>query len=168
LMAEVARATGEAFAATDPEHATDHRRNAQQVAGELETLAADIGALLGGECTFDEVIVSHEAYAYLLAPHGKTQHGVAGAAPEAGASAAQLAELVAEIREAGIGHVLAEPVEGRGDAEALAREAGAELREVNPLEGVDAAQRELGYPELLRQQAQTFATALCCEGRPTP
>lgn len=65
------------------------------------------------------------------------------------ASAGELAEIVAEIREEGFTHVLTEPVEGREGAETVAREAGVELLEISPLDAVTEEQAERGFPELV-------------------
>lgn len=162
LMAQVATRLGEAFAAADPQRAATYQDRAATVSGQLSQAAADVEGLLGGDCEFDEAIVSHEAYGYLLEPFGKRQHGVAGVAPEPGASGADLAALVDEIQAEGLRYVLAGPEEGRADAEALAAEAGVELLEILNLEAVTPAQAETGYPDLLRAQAETFATALGC------
>jgi zinc transport system substrate-binding protein len=163
LMAGVAERTGEAFAAADPGGAATYEANATALAADLELLDRELAAVLS-DCRFSEAIVSHEAYGYLLEPHGLAQRGIAGTDPEAGASPAQLAELTEQIRAAGITAVLTEPVEGRADAEALAQEAGVRLLEINPLEIVSDREFEVGYLELLRQQASTFAQALECAG----
>ncbi|MGH8933081.1 MAG: metal ABC transporter substrate-binding protein [Egibacteraceae bacterium] len=165
LMAGVAERVGDAFAAADPANAQVYRDNATQVTQQLEALDEEIARMLS-RCELDEAIVSHEAYAYLLQPHGLTQHGLSGVNPEAGGSPADLAELTVQIRAEGIPAVLAEPFEGRSDAEALAREAGVQLLEIDPLEVATPQQVEVGYPDLLRQQASTFATALRCAGVP--
>jgi zinc transport system substrate-binding protein len=162
IMAEVAERVGAAFAAADPSRAEMYRENAAGARDELMGVRGDLDDLLGGPCRLDEAVVSHQAYGYLLRPFGHTQHGVTGINPEAGASSAELAELVAEIRAQGIGHVLVEPVEGRSDAEVVAREAGVELLEVSPLDAVTDAEAGTAFPELLRQQARQFATALGC------
>ncbi len=132
--------------------------------GEVVSAAEVAGddALLGGDCAFDEAIVSHAAYAYLLQPYGKTQHAVTNVSAEGDASAGELAEIVGEIREEGFTHVLAEPVEGREGAEAVANEAGVELLEISPLDAVTEEQAAAGLPDLVRAQAETFATALGC------
>ncbi len=163
LMARVAARTGEAFAAADPGGAAAYEANATALAADLELLDRELAAVLSG-CRFSEAIVSHEAYGYLLEPHGLAQRGIAGTNPEAGASPAQLAELTEHIRTTGVTAVIAEPVEGRTDAEALAQEAGVRLLEINPLEIVSDQEFEVGYIELLRQQASTFAQALECTG----
>jgi zinc transport system substrate-binding protein len=68
IMAEVALATGEAFAQADPGEAATYRSNATQVAAQLRSLDSELAGLLGGQCRFDEAIVSHAAYGYLLTP----------------------------------------------------------------------------------------------------
>ncbi|HWH29982.1 MAG TPA: metal ABC transporter substrate-binding protein [Mycobacteriales bacterium] len=162
VMAEVAERTGAAFAAADPDAADAFTANAERVADELRALDGELDETLA-ECRFDEAIVSHAAYGYLLSPRGIEQHAVVGAASgEAGASGSELAEIVAEVREEGFTHVLAEPVEGRADAEAVARETGIEMLDVFPLDVVEEREAEAGYPALLREQAAAFATALGC------
>lgn len=161
LMAEAASAVGDAFASAEPGDADAFRVRAAEVRDELLALGDELDDTLG-DCEQDEALVSHEAYAYLLRPRGLDQLGIAGNEPEAGASPARLAELVEEVERRGIRAVLAEPVEGRADAEALAREAGVELLEIDPLEVVSPADYERGYPSLLREQAERFARALDC------
>lgn len=163
LMAQLATATGEAFAAADPTNEADYRASAETTAQELRQLEGDLADLLSA-CRHDEVIVSHEAYAYLLAPHGLTQHGISSAAGHAEASPQDISRLVEEIHAEGITAVLSEPVEGRNDAETLAREAGIELIEILSLDIVDQAQAEVGFPALLREQAEAVARAAQCEG----
>ena len=161
IMADVAVEIGDAFATVQPENAAAFRSRARAVREELLTLADEVDELLTG-CRLREALVSHEAYAYLLNPRGLDQLGIAGNAPEAGASPARLAEVTDEVRRRGIRAVLAEPLEGRSDAEALAREAGIDLLEIDPLEVVSPGDQPRGYPALLRQQAERFAEALEC------
>lgn len=161
VMTDVARRVGEAFAAADPDHSDEYAANAAAVTGELEDLDAEIDALLA-DCRFDSVIVSHEAYAYLLGPRGLQQEGISDAAGHGEASPQRLAALTERIRDEGIPAVAAEPQEGRADAEVLAAEAGVDLVEVDPLELPGEDHLSAGYPQALREQAEAFATALDC------
>ena len=163
LMAELATASGESFATADPERAETYRANAEALRTQMLELADEIAAKLE-RCKHDEIIVSHAAYAYLTAPHGLEQHGISGAAGHAETSPADLAELAEEITSAGIPAVLAEPVEGRADAETVAREAGVELIEIYALDIVDEATAEKGFPTLLLEQADAVARAAECAG----
>ncbi len=161
LVAQVATSLGDALATADPGNAGRYRAEAERVADELTALDREIAGLLT-DCRFDEIIVSHEAYAYLLAPHGLSQHGISAAAGHAAASPRRVAELAAEIRDEGIPAVLTEPVEGRTDAEAVAREADVDLIDIYSLDIVDDDQAARGYPTLLREQAQAVARAAQC------
>lgn len=162
IMAEVAAAAGEAFAVADPGNAENYRRNAAAVSDDMAALGADLDALLSGDCRFEEAIVSHAAYAYLLTPYDKAQHAVTNVSAEGDAAAGELAEIVGEIEEEGFTHVLAEPVEGREGAEAVATETGVELLEIFPLDAVTDDQAAAGLPDLVRAQAEAFSTALGC------
>jgi zinc transport system substrate-binding protein len=162
-MARVAEAIGEAFARADPDAGQAYRSNAAALHDQLVDLDAEIDDLLSG-CRLTTAIVSHEAYAYLLEPRGLQQEGISGAAGHGEASPGRLADLTERIRDERIPAVLAEPVEGRADAEALAAEAGVDLLDIEPLEVVTGEQHAIGYPTLLRQQAETFAAALDCPG----
>ncbi|MDQ3462829.1 MAG: hypothetical protein M3471_07355, partial [Actinomycetota bacterium] len=82
--------------------------------------------------------------------------------PEAGAASGELAELVEEIETENFSHVLPEPVEGREGAETVAREADVDLLEISPLDAVTNEQADVGFLELVRNQAAQFATALGC------
>ena len=161
LLAPVATALGEAVAQADHEHAAQYRSAAQRVAGELEAAADEVDGMLDG-CRHDTVIVGHEAFAYLLEPHGITQQGISGAGGHSEASPADIAALVTQIREQSLDAVLTEPVEGRTDAEAVAREAGVDLIEIYSLDIVTDEQAAKGFPQLLREQAQAVAQAAGC------
>ena len=165
LMAEIALAMGDAFAKADPQGAEQYTANAERASNDLVAAAEQMGAMLA-DCEHSEVIVGHEAFAYLLAPHGLVQHGISGAGGHSEASPADIAELTAEIREQGIPAVLSEPVEGRTDAEAVAREAGVEVVDIYSLDIVEPEQASEGFPALLLQQAEAVAQAAQCAGAP--
>jgi zinc transport system substrate-binding protein len=163
VMADIALRMGDAFATADPDNAEQYTATAAVVADDLAAVDEQVAGMLGA-CEHDEIIVSHEAYGYLLAPHGLAQHGISGAGGHSEASPADIAALTAEIREEGIPAVLSEPVEGRTDAEAVAREAGVEIIEIYSLDIVDDEQAAEGFPALLVQQAEAVAQAAQCAG----
>jgi zinc transport system substrate-binding protein len=162
-MATVAVRTGEAFAAAHPAGAEGYLAGAARVAAELRALDAELSTLLSG-CRHDRVVVSHEAYAYLLAPHGLEQVGVSPPGAHGEASPRDITELAAAVRDAGIDLVLSEPVEGRAGAAAVAREAGVGLADIYSLDIVSPREAAAGYPELLRRQAAAVARAAECAG----
>lgn len=162
IMQDVAEAVGEAFAAADPDRESAYRANAEAAAAELAEVGAHADQRLGGDCARDAAIVSHEAYQYLLEPYGHDQVGISGAGGHAEATPQRLAELTERIEERDITAVLVEPLEGRRDAEALAREADVELIDIHPLGSVDDETRPRGLPEMLTEQIDAFADVLGC------
>ena len=162
VMADVALAVGEAFAAADPSGAQAYRSRAADAASEFQRLRRDLDDLLGRECRFDEVVVSHVAYSYLAQPRGKALRGITGANPESGASPGELNRLVEFVEREGLRHVVAEPFEGRADAEAVAAEAGVEVLDIFPLDAVPPGRGGVSLIELARDQTSTLATAYGC------
>lgn len=165
LMSDVATAIGEAFARADPDQADAYEAAAAATAEELAAAEAEIDARLSG-CAHQRAVMGHEAWAYLLEPRGIEQVGVSGTGGHGEASPQRLAELADLIEDADIPGVFAEPVEGRENAEALAREAGVDVFEVDPLEvAADTGEwRQRGYLDLMWEQVDTFATGLRCQG----
>jgi zinc transport system substrate-binding protein len=161
IMAEVAEEIGQVMADMDTDNTDVLVANSEALHDELRALEGELDTLLE-DCTRDYAIVSHEAYAFLLEPRGFEQEGISGAGGHGDASPQRLAELTEKIRDEDIPAVLAEPLEGRADAESLANEAGVDLLEIDPLEIGQDELFEMGYVEALRQQAQTFATAMEC------
>ncbi|HUH06701.1 MAG TPA: metal ABC transporter substrate-binding protein, partial [Egibacteraceae bacterium] len=161
VMAQFAIAVGEAFAQADPAAAGQYRDRADGVAATLDGLHREIDELLA-DCRHDTVIVSHEAYAYLLSERGIRQEGVSGAGGHGEATPQRIAALVDTIRRDRITAVLTEPVEGRQDAESVAAEAGVDLIQIYSLDIVDDQQRASGYPQLVLEQAEAVARALEC------
>jgi zinc transport system substrate-binding protein len=160
-LAAAAPAVAEALAAVDPADAAGYRARAAATAAGLRGLHRQVAALFTG-CRVRTAVVSHAAFAYLLAPHDLEQLSVSEGAGHAEASPARLAELAKAIRAQRLTAVLAEPVEGRAAAATLAREAGVAVRDVDPLESPAPADRAAGYPALLLRQAETFADVLEC------
>jgi zinc transport system substrate-binding protein len=162
-LAEVAVAIGDAAAQADPQAADEYRANADDVASSLRSLADEVEGLLT-DCRHDTVVVGHEAFAYLLEPHGLEQHGISEAGGHSEASPRDISELAAEITEQQLPGVLSESVEGRTDADAVAREAGVDVIEVSSLDIVTPEQSEREFPALLLEQAQAVAQAAECPG----
>jgi zinc transport system substrate-binding protein len=161
LLAEVAEAVRTAAAAANPAQDDAYTANYQRVMAELDQLDTEVSELLSS-CRHDQVVVGHEAFAYLLEPHGLTQHGISGAGGHSEASPRDISALAAKVRELGLPAVLSEPVEGRTDAEAVAREAGVEVVEILSLDIVEDEDAQRGYPALLIEQAQAVARAAGC------
>ena len=161
LLVDVATEIGTAAAQANPENAEQYVANAERTARELTALADEVRTTLS-DCKRDQVVVGHEAFAYLLEPYDLQQRGISGAGGRSEASPQDIARLAARVRDLGLPAVLSEPVEGRPDAEAVASEAGVEVIDIYSLDIVDEARAEQGYPALLLEQAEAVAAAAEC------
>lgn len=160
-LQSVATAIGERFSAADPEHADTYRANASALVADLATLDSELEQGLA-DCGSDELVTAHVAFAYLAARYGLAQEGVAGLSPDAEPDAATLRELTAHIREHGVTTVYAETLVDPALAETLARETGATVAVLDPLEGLTDASKGADYLEVMRSNLATLRTGQQC------
>lgn len=99
IMQDIVRAVADALADRDPAGAVGYRRRAREVVDELERLDRQYAMSLEG-CTYNTLVVTHEAFGYLAGRYGLAEVGVAGLSPEAEPSADRL-NAVADVIELG-------------------------------------------------------------------
>lgn len=126
-------AVGEAFASADPANADGYRSRATAFADELTALDA---AFTEGLATCDRrlLVTGHEAFGFLAAAYGLEQAGVTGLSPEAEPTPARLAEIHALVERQGVTTVYAESRLPADTIEAIARDTGAVVGVLDPLE----------------------------------
>lgn len=162
IMADLADAFGQALGDLEPAHADAHVAAAAGVAETLRALGAEAAARLSA-CERTVAVVSHEAFGYLLHPHGLRQAGVSPAGGEVEASPRRVAALADLVASEGLPAVLADPHVASRAAEAVARAAGVEVVAVSALDALPPEAAAAGYPALLRQQVDAFADVLGCD-----
>lgn len=118
----------------DPDGRMHYAAGAAAFRRELEALSRRYAQVLAG-CRRREFVTSHAAFGYLAARYGLREVPIAGIDPEGEPSPARLREIVAFIRASGTAVVFAEPGGQDRVAEAVAREAGARVSTLDPLEG---------------------------------
>ena len=157
----VVTAIGERFATADPAHAADYRANAAALVADLETLDGEFAAGLE-RCRSDELVTGHAAFAYLADRYGLSQEGIAGISPDAEPDAATLRELTAHVKEHGVTTVYSETLVDPALADTLARETGAEVAVLDPLEGLTDASKGSDYLEVMRSNLATLKAGQEC------
>jgi zinc transport system substrate-binding protein len=160
-LADVATALGEDFARRDPANAADYRANAAALVTDLEGLDADFRAGLA-QCRSRELVTGHAAFGYLADRYGLHQEGVAGVSPDIEPDAATLRDLSAHVRATGATTVYAESLVSPALAETVAREAGARVAVLDPLEGITDASRGRDYLEVMRANLATLRAGQEC------
>lgn len=125
-----ARAMLEALCVADPEGAAFYRENYGILAAEIVALDTELLALFA-DVERRVFLVYHPAWGYFAEAYGLEQRTVEVEGKEP--KPAQLAGLIDEARESGIGVVFVQPQFPRQSAELLANEIGARVVRADPL-----------------------------------
>ena len=159
--ADVVDAIAERFAKTDPDHAADYRANAKEFTGELTQLDEDLASGLGN-CQSTDLLTSHAAFAYLADRYGFHQESVTGLTPDEGGSPAALAKVVKHIADEKITTIYAETLVPSEVADTVARDAGAKVAVLDPIEGLTDESAGSDYVEIMRSNLKTVRTGQGC------
>lgn len=160
-LADVATAVADDLARRDPANAADYRANAAALVADLDRLDAEFRTGLA-QCRTRELVTGHAAFGYLADRYDLHQEGVAGVSPDMEPDAATLRDLSAHVRDAGVSTVYSESLVSPALAETVAREAGAEVAVLDPLEGITDASRGRDYLEVMRANLATLRTGQDC------
>ena len=116
------------------------------------------------ECARREVVVTHKAFSYLTRRYRLEQVAVMGLAPESEPNPAALAAIVRFARQGKVTAIFLEPLVSPRLAETLAREVGAKVLSLNPIEGVttEEAAAGKGYTDLMAQNLESLRAGLGC------
>ena len=160
-LADVATALGEDFARRDPANATAYRASAATLVAELDGLDTEFRTGLA-QCRTRELVTGHAAFGYLAERYDLHQEGVAGVSPDVEPDAATLRDLSAHVRDAGVTTVYSESLVSPALAETVAREAGARVAVLDPLEGITGVSRGHDYLEVMRANLATLRAGQEC------
>ncbi|HYI74351.1 MAG TPA: metal ABC transporter substrate-binding protein [Gaiellaceae bacterium] len=130
---------------------------------ELQDLDIDYRRGLA-DCDRRVIVTTHAAFGRLARRYGLTELSLAGRSPEAEPSPRELEELVAQVESSGATTIFAEPLVSDEVARTVARESGATLATLDPIEGLSEEQIEAGedYLTVMRSNLATLREALGC------
>lgn len=112
-------------------------------------------------CASRDLVVSHEAFAYLADAYGLTQIGISGLSPDAEPSPARMKEVADLVTSKGITTVYYETLVDPKVAQTIADETGAFAAKLDPLEGL--VQGSTGnYDSIMRDNLETLRTGQGC------
>ncbi len=154
LYARVAQSVARALGDEQAAHPLAHRLTELDL--ELEHGLAD--------CRRREVVTSHAAFGHLTAAYGLEQISIAGLSPEAEASPKDLERVAELVRERGATTVFVEPLASPAEAETIARETGAQVATLDPIEGLSREQLDRGedYFSVMRANLAALRKGLGC------
>jgi zinc transport system substrate-binding protein len=119
----------------DPDGSSIYQKNLARLQERLADLHARFETALKGK-EGQPIVTSHAAFGYLANRYGLVQVPIMGLSPKAEPSPAQMARLVRLVREIGVKYVYSETLVNPRIAETLAKEVGAQVLILNPIEGL--------------------------------
>lgn len=143
--------------------ALGRQERANELAAELRGLDDEYRRGLE-RCARRTLVTAHAAFGHLAARYGLRQLSLTGRSPEAEPGPRELERLVDEVRDSGATTVFAEPLVAEGLATTVAREAGAAVAILDPVEGLTHERIEAGddYLSVMRENLATLRKALGC------
>lgn len=150
-----------AMAAADPANADYYRQNAASYSAELAKLDQEYKTVLAGLPRRD-IVTSHAAFGYLAARYGLRQLPIMGLTPDSEPTPEKMAAIVKFCREHKVKYIFFETIVSPRLAETIARETGAGLLVLNPVENLtlDEMKQGKGYLSLMRDNLASLKMAL--------
>ncbi len=150
-----------AIAAADPANADYYRQNAANYNRELAKLDQEYKTVLSGLPRRD-IVTSHAAFGYLAARYGLKQIPIMGLTPDSEPTPEKMAAIVKFCREHNVKYIFFETIVGPRLAETIARETGAGLLVLNPVENLTLDEMKQGkdYLAIMRENLANLQKAL--------
>lgn len=159
-LAAVADTVAGALAAADPAGAATYRHNARRLDAQLRHLDAGFRGGLA-DCASRYLVTSHAAFAYLADRYGLRQVGVSGPRPDVEPSATDLAQVADFVLTHDVRTIFSETLASPAEAETVARETGAAVGVLDPLEGLVAGSAG-DYLTVMRDDLAALRAGLGC------
>ena len=159
--ADVGDAIAAELATRDSANGAAYQANAKTFRASMATLDGEFRRGLKS-CASHELVTSHAAFGYLAESYGFHQESITGLSPDAEPSPAAMAELTKHIRQTGASTVYAETLVSEDVAKTLARETGAKLAVLDPIEGITSASAGRDYPSVMRANLEILRAGQEC------
>ena len=157
-LADVTDVIAEQLAEIDPDNAEAFAAAQEDLERRLVELDAAWQEGLS-DCDSKEIVVSHEAFGYLADRYGLAQTGISGLDPETEPSPQRIAEVADFVRANDVSTIFFETLLPPDAAETIARETGAKVATLDPLE----SRPENGdYFSTMERNLETLQEALGC------
>lgn len=159
--AKAGKLVADRLATLDPDRSLEYRDRAERFGQAMTALDGEFAAGLK-TCATRNLVTSHTAFAYLADRYGLVQIGIGGIDPEGEPSPAELARVADRVRQAGVRTVYAESAAARPLAETVAREAGARVALLDPIESISSASAAPDYAGIMRANLATLRFGQDC------
>lgn len=145
----------------DPRNAEKYTKQGEAYCKELHKLDAELTELAAA-APKKKFVTAHAAFGHLAADYGLEQIAVAGISPEEEPTPGYLQNLVQIIRNEKVKYVFMETLASPKLTELLAKETGAKILVLDPIEGLDEQGRKdnLTYVKLMQRNIANLRKAL--------
>lgn len=163
MAAGQVKVIGKALTAADPANAPVYRALSGQYSSELMALDEEFKKGLS-DCASRDIIVAHDAFGYLGKRYNLNIIPVTGVFSGEEPSPRRIAEVTRLARDKSIRYIFFEPLQSPKIASIIAREAGAEVLALNPVEGLTKEEEASGkdYISVMRENLANLRKALSC------
>ena len=150
-----------ALSQADPANAAYYSKNAASYKSELTKLHEEFAAGLAGVSRRD-IVTTHAAFGYLAKRYNLNQIPIMGLAPDAEPTPDKLAAIIRLCRDKNITTIFFESLVSPKVAQTIAKETGARLMVLQPVDGLSEEDTKKGhdYLSLMRQNLANLKTAL--------
>ena len=125
----------DAFIKADPDNQDYYETNYETYAAKFDELDQKYKDALS-DLPNKDIVVSHEAFGYLCDAYGLNQVGIEGLSPDSEPDPARMAEIIDFVKANHVKVIFFEELVSPKVANAVAKEAGADVQVLNPLEGL--------------------------------
>ncbi|RCX18884.1 zinc transport system substrate-binding protein [Anaerobacterium chartisolvens] len=151
----------DALVKVDPSNKDYYEQNYQDNAKKLDELDKAFKDAASGFKTKD-IVVSHKAFGYLCNAYGLNQVAIEGLNAESEPTAAKMAEIVDFVKKNNVKYIFTEELLSPKTAEAIAKESGAQVAVLSPVEGLEEKDIQAGqeYLSVMRRNLEVLKKAL--------
>jgi len=158
---DVARAISARLSSVDPANKAYYEKNAKAFEDKLDVLSKEFTAGLSS-CQRKDIVTSHAAFSYLAQRFGMKQIALNGLSPDQEPRVAELAAVSTYARANGVTTIYAETLVSPAIAETVARESGATMATLDPIEGLTKASAGKNYFEVMRSNLKALRSGQGC------
>jgi len=158
---DVAKAIAQRLSSIDPAHKADYEKNAKAFEDELAALSKEFTTGLAN-CQRKDIVTSHAAFGYLAKRFGMKQIAINGLSPDQEPNAAQIAAVSTYAKANRVTTVYSETLASPAIAATVAREAGATMATLDPIEGLTSKSAGKNYFEVMRSNLGALRAGQSC------
>ena len=151
----------DALSQNDPKNADAYKKRGEEYCQKLKKLDTDLKEIVK-QSPKKKFVTSHAAFGHLAKDYGLEQLAIAGISPEAEPTPADMKNLVELVKKENVKFVFMETLTSPKLAQLIAKETGAEVLVLDPIEGLDEEGRKekLTYIKLMEANIKNLAKAL--------